>query len=79
MNEIFETKEMYFCASLLSYGFPLISSENKNGIVTFKISVIDKQLLDKLNDDFDKCNLYVNVKRYTKSLSELRQELNKHK
>jgi hypothetical protein len=78
INNIFETKEMYFCASLLSYGFSLLGSKKENGVVTFKVIITDKQLLDKLNDDFDTCNLYVNVKRYTKALTQLRQELKKY-
>ena len=79
INEIFKTKDMYFSASLISYGMPLVGSDSENGTIVFKFYVTDKQLLNKLNEDFGTCNLYVNVKRYSKALSEVRQELNKHK
>jgi hypothetical protein len=75
----FETKDMYFAASIISYGMQLVGSEKMNGLIYFKINITDQQLLDKLNMDFDTCNLYVNVKRFSKALSEVRNELDKHR
>jgi hypothetical protein len=75
----YSTKDFYLSSLLLSYDFRFINSEKKTEGVYFIFEYDDKDLLDKLLNDFVNYKAMVNMRKFTSALAKLRKELDKHK
>jgi hypothetical protein len=76
---MYSTKDFYLASLLLSYDFKYIGSEKKPEGVYFNFDNKDKELLDRLLNDFVNYRAMVNMRKFTASLAKLRKELDKYK
>lgn len=76
---MYETKDFYFSATLLSYGMKLLGSREENRVVYFQIDNSNEELFAKLVTDFINYEATVNLGKFTKSMAVLRKELDKYK
>jgi hypothetical protein len=74
----YETKDFYLSALLMCYDFKLIATEKKTEGVYFSFINHDNDLLRKLLNDFVNYKAMVNMRKFTKAVSKLRQELDKY-
>jgi len=76
---IYDTKDFYFSALLLTNNFKLVQSQEGIGGVHFFFLNNNEELLKKLENDFEKCIATVPMKKFTSSLARLRRELDQYK
>ena len=76
----YSTKDFYLAVLLLTNDFQLSSSERKNEhTVYFNFLNHDDEKLKNIINEFVNCEITANVKKFTKCISIIRNELNKHK
>ncbi|MDD4358878.1 MAG: hypothetical protein PHY30_03640 [Candidatus Pacebacteria bacterium] len=76
---MYTTRDFYFSALLITHRFDLVDSEKHNDGVHFIFKVHDEDLLNKLQNDFNTLNAYVNMNKFVKATARLRKELDRHK
>jgi hypothetical protein len=78
---MYETKDFYLATSLLSNGIRLVNSRKDGDLnsVFFIFDVENKEeLKNSIIDDFINQRCYVNVKRFTYAMKQLRKEIDKY-
>lgn len=73
----YKGKDFYLCCMLKSYGFNHVGSEKKSEGVYFIFEYEDEkqELLDNLLDDYINYRAMVNMRKFTKAMAFLREEL----
>lgn len=79
MSNTYSTKDFYLSSLLMSYDFKFIGSEKKDEGVYFNFENSNKDLLEKLLNDFVNYKAMVNMRKFTASLAKLRKELDRFK
>jgi hypothetical protein len=77
--DTYSTKDFYLASLLMSYDFKFINSEKKPEGVYFIFENKNKELLEKLLNDFINYKAMVNMRKFTTSITKMRKELDKYK
>jgi hypothetical protein len=78
---MYKTKDFYLACSLMSNGIKLVDSEKDGGLnsVFFIFNTQDQEdFKNSIIDDFINQRCYVNVKKFTYAMKQLRKELDKY-